>query len=172
MGYSPWGGKELDTTAVSEHACTHALYSPNDRIQCLHFCLSLICSFCNICTHILKTISPIGTGVRYCLHVVYVFSLVSWSPLLILLSFCAVRCCAVLSHFSRVRLFVTLRTVAQQDPPSMGFSGKEYWSGLPCSSATGLPDLGIEPLSLMSPALAGGFFTTRATWEALLFSPV
>ena len=62
MGYSPWGGKELDTTAVSEHACTHALYSPNDRIQCLHFCLSLICSFCNICTHILKTISPIGTG--------------------------------------------------------------------------------------------------------------
>ena len=26
--------------------------------------------------------------------------------------------------------------------------------------------LGIEPASLISPALAGGFFTTRATWEA------
>ena len=31
----------------------------------------------------------------------------------------------------------------------------------------GLPDPGIEPRSLMSPALAGGFFTTRATWEGL-----
>ena len=30
MGYSPWGGKELDMTEVTEHACTHALYSPND----------------------------------------------------------------------------------------------------------------------------------------------
>ena len=124
-------------------------------------------------SHILKTISPIGTGVRYCLHVAsYLFSLVSWSPLLILLSFCAVRCCAVLSHFSRVRFFATLKTVAHQDPLSMGFSRKEYWNGLPCSSPTDLPDLGIEPLSLMSPALAGGFFTTRATWEALLsFQP-
>ena len=30
-----------------------------------------------------------------------------------------------------------------------------------------LPDLEIEPLSLMSPALADGFFTTSTTWEAL-----
>ena len=28
------------------------------------------------------------------------------------------------------------------------------------------PDPGMEPMSLMSPALAGGFFTTRAAWEA------
>ena len=38
----------------------------------------------------------------------------------------------MLSHFSRVRLFVTLWTVAHQAPLSMGFSREEYWSGLPC----------------------------------------
>jgi len=45
----------------------------------------------------------------------------------------------------------------------MGFSRQEYWSGLPCPPLGDLPDPGIEPLSLMSPALAGGFFTT--SWE-------
>ena len=48
----------------------------------------------------------------------------------------------------------------------MGFSRQEYWSGL-AHPPTDLPDPGIESISLMSPALAGGFFTTRATWEAL-----
>ena len=43
---------------------------------------------------------------------------------------------------------------------------QESWSGLPCPSPEDLPDPGIEPSSLMSPALAGGFFTTSATWEA------
>ena len=43
---------------------------------------------------------------------------------------------------------------------SMGFSRQEYWSGLPFPSSGDLPDPGIEPASLMSPALAGGFFTT------------
>ena len=33
-------------------------------------------------------------------------------------------------------------------------------------SSGDLPHPGIEPTSLRSPALAGGFFTTRATWEA------
>ena len=32
-----------------------------------------------------------------------------------------------------------------------------------------LPDPGTEPMSLMSPALAGGFFTTSATWEATIY---
>ena len=41
-----------------------------------------------------------------------------------------VRSC-VLSHFSRVQLFVTLWTVAYQAPRSMEFSRQEYWSGLP-----------------------------------------
>ena len=46
---------------------------------------------------------------------------------------------------SRVRLFVTLWTVAPQAPLSMGFSRQEYWSGLPFPSPGDLPDPGIEP---------------------------
>ena len=48
----------------------------------------------------------------------------------------------------------------------MGFFRQEYWSGLPCPPSGDLPDLGIEPTSLPSPALAGSFFTTSTTWEA------
>ena len=43
---------------------------------------------------------------------------------------------------------------------------EEYWSGLPCPTLGDFPHLGIEP-RLMSPALAGRFFTTSTTWEAL-----
>ena len=75
--------------------------------------------------------------------------------------------CGVLSHFSRVRLCATLQTVAPQAPLSMGFSSQEYWGGLPFPSPGDLPDPGIEPVSLMSPELAGRFFTTSTTWEAL-----
>ena len=49
----------------------------------------------------------------------------------------------------------------------MGFYRQEYWSGLPFFSPGNLPDPGIELSSLATPASAGGFFTTRATWEAL-----
>ena len=69
----------------------------------------------------------------------------------------------MLSCFSHVRLFVTPWTVAPQAPLSMGFCRQEYWSGLPCPSPGDLPDAGIESLSLVSPALAGRFFTTSAT---------
>ena len=58
-------------------------------------------------------------------------------------------------------------TIARPAPPSMGFSRQEYWSGFPCPPPRELPDPGMEPASLTSPALAGGFFTTSATWEAL-----
>ena len=70
------------------------------------------------------------------------------------------------SCFSRVRLFATLWTIACQAPLSMGFSRQEYWSGLPCPLSGDLLDPGIEPATLPSLALAGRFFTTRATWEA------
>ena len=66
----------------------------------------------------------------------------------------------VLSSFSPVRLFATLWTVARQDPLSMRFSKQEYWGGLPFPSPGDLPDPWIEPESLVSPALAGGFITT------------
>ena len=67
---------------------------------------------------------------------------------------------------SRVQLFVTLWTVAHQTPLSTVFSRQECWSGLPCHPPGDLPNPGIKPTSLMYPALAGGFFTTCATWEA------
>ena len=69
----------------------------------------------------------------------------------------------MLNHFSHVLLFVTSWTVAHQAPLSVGFSRQEYWNGLPCPPPGYLPDPGIEPVSLTSPALAGGFFTTSAT---------
>ena len=43
----------------------------------------------------------------------------------------------------------------------MGFPRQEYWSGLPFPLPEGLPDPGIEPLSRVSSALAGRFFTTE-----------
>ena len=49
----------------------------------------------------------------------------------------------------------------------MGFSRQEYWSGLPCPSSGDLPNSGIEPVSLRSPALVVVFFITSATWEVL-----
>ena len=72
----------------------------------------------------------------------------------------------VLSCFSRIRVFATPWTVAHQAPLSMGFSRQEYWSGLLCPPLGDLPHPGMEHLSLMSPALAGRFFTTSAPWEA------
>ena len=50
----------------------------------------------------------------------------------------------------------------------MGFYRPACWSGLPFPSAGDLPDPGIKPTHLMSPALADGFFTTSTTWEALI----
>ena len=50
----------------------------------------------------------------------------------------------------------------------MEFSRQEYWSGLLCPPPGDLPNPGIEPTSLMSPALARGCLTTSATWEALV----
>ena len=81
---------------------------------------------------------------------------------------CVCVCVCVLSQFSRVQLFVTPRTVAHQAPLSMGFSRREHWGGQPCPSPGDLPNSEIEPMSLMSPALADGFFPTSTTWEALL----
>ena len=74
----------------------------------------------------------------------------------------------MLSHLSRVQLFATPWTVANQAPLSMGFSRQESWSGLPCLPLGDLPDPGTELASLTSPAMAGGFSITSATWEALV----
>ena len=52
----------------------------------------------------------------------------------------------------------------------MRFSGQEYWSGLPFPTPGDLPNPGIEPTSLVSASLAGGFFTTGNTFMS--FTPV
>ena len=72
----------------------------------------------------------------------------------------------MLNCFSHVQLFAILWTIARQAPLSMGFSRQEYWTGLPCRPPGDLPDPGIKLISLRSPALSGGFFTTSAIWEA------
>ena len=73
------------------------------------------------------------------------------------------RC--VLNHFSPVWLLEILWTAI---PLSRGFSMQKYWSGLSCPPPGDLPNPGIEPASLVSPALAGRFFTASATWESPL----
>ena len=62
-----------------------------------------------------------------------------------------------------VRLFVTPWTVAYQAPLSMEFPRQECWRVLTFPPPGDLPYPGIELASLVSPALAGGFFIT---WEA------
>ena len=65
--------------------------------------------------------------------------------------------CAVLSL---VLLFATPWTVACQAPLSIEFPRQVYWGGLPFPTPGDIPDPGIESWSLLSSALAGGFFTT------------
>ena len=75
---------------------------------------------------------------------------------------------------SCVQLYVTPWTVAQQALLSVGFSRQEYWSGSPFPSPGDLAYPEIELSFLASSAVAGGFFTTSATWEAdmLAFLPL
>ena len=72
----------------------------------------------------------------------------------------------MLNHFSCVQYFAISWIVARQDPLSLVFSRQGYWSRLSFPPPGDLPDPGIEPVSLTSPALAGAFFTTSATREA------
>ena len=71
------------------------------------------------------------------------------------------ECVYVLTYSVIFNSFVIPWAVAHQDLLFMGFSRQEYWNGLSFPLAGDLPDPEIEPLS---PALAGGFFTT---WESL-----
>ena len=75
----------------------------------------------------------------------------------------------MLSHFRHPCLCVTLWTVANQAPLSMGLPRQEYWSGLSCPSPGNLLDPRIEPTSLKSPALAGRFFSSSAPGKQSLY---
>ena len=72
----------------------------------------------------------------------------------------------MLCRFSHVRLCGTPWTVARQAALSMGILQARTLEWVPCPSPGDLPNPGIEPSSLRSPALAGRFCTTSATWEA------
>ena len=76
-------------------------------------------------------------------------------------------CACVLSH---VLLFAAPWTIAHKAPLSVEFSRQGYWNGLPFPPPGDILDPGIKPTSLLSPALAGEFFTTGATWKALFVS--
>ena len=69
--------------------------------------------------------------------------------------------------FSRVRLFVTLGTVARQAPLSMGLSRQEYWSGLPFPPPADLLDPGIKPASPVSSALQMGSLLSEPSGKPL-----
>ena len=75
--------------------------------------------------------------------------------------------CVCIQPLSHVLLCVASWTVARQVPMSMEFSKQEYWNGLLVPPSRDLPNPGIEPKSLGSPELTGGFFTTTTTWKAL-----
>ena len=66
---------------------------------------------------------------------------------------------------SPVRLFVTPWIVSHHASLSMEFSRQEYLSGLPFPTIGDPPNPGFQPLSLMSSAFAGSFFTTSITCE-------
>ena len=69
-----------------------------------------------------------------------------------------------LCMLSHVRLYSNPWTVIHQAPLSMKFSSQDYWSGLPLPTPGDLPLIpGIKAMSLVFPALAGGFFTNCAT---------
>ena len=91
---------------------------------------------------LLCVLSPFKVFLFVCLFVCFLIFVVVW-------------------YLSSVQLFAIPWTITHQAPLSMEFSRQEYWSGMPCPSPGDLPDPGIELMSPMSPALAGGFFTAE-----------
>ena len=93
-------------------------------------------------------------GIHHCLFLLHTIS--SWYYILV---------------FSSILLFVTPWTIVSQAPLSKQFSRQEYWRRLPFPTPGDLLNPGIKLASPMSPALAGVFFTTSATYVTL-FHPV
>ena len=67
---------------------------------------------------------------------------------------------------------MTSWTVALQAPLSVDFFSQEYWSGLPFPPPGDLPDWGMEPESLVSPVLAGRFFTTVPSGKPSMYQDI
>ena len=73
--------------------------------------------------------------------------------------------CVHAQSLRHVQLSAVLQTVAHQAPLSMEFYRQESWSGFPSPPLGDLPDPGVKPVSLPSPALGGRFFTPSTSWE-------
>ena len=87
-------------------------------------------------------------------------------PWFVCVCVCVCVCAHVCAHAHTLRhvwLFSTPWTVACWAPLSMEFFRQEYWSRLPFPTPGDLSDPGV------SPALAGGFFTTSAIWDAMVW---
>ena len=94
----------------------------------------------------------------------------------ILCIFCSLKiyhtftcCTSVIYGYVCVQLCLTLRDPIDCSLPGSSVHGivqVRILEWVPCSPPGDLPDSGTEPISPVSPALAGGFFTTSATWEA------
>ena len=76
-------------------------------------------------------------------------------------------CCCLVTELSDS--FATSWTVASLALLSMEFSRQEHWNRLPFPSPGDLPNPGIEPVSPMSPALAGKFFTTEPPGKPIMY---
>ena len=76
--------------------------------------------------------------------------------------------CYLCAQLLLLCLFATLWIIACQATLSVGVSWQDCWSGLLCPPPPALPDPGIQPFSPASPTLAGRFFTSWATGEAVL----
>ena len=112
--------------------------------NCFHYCLLQLI--------IASEIEQLYTGISE-------NSMDDFLPFTLTIALCA-------QMLSCVHLLETLWTVAHQAPLSMGFSWQIYWSGLLIPPPGDLPDPKMEPTSLVSPTLAGGFSTTSITWKA------
>ena len=167
----------LDLFIFYPLGCMASLFSPSDQFS--HSVVSnsspyvLSKPICYSCLHIIKSKNQLSflTLTKFiCLSWKTFFlglwdtALVSWFYLALVVTcfpaFSVVTCffMLVLSH---VWLSGTPRTVAHQAPLSMGFSRQEYWNGLPFPPSGDLPNPGIKPMSSVSLALAGEFFTTE-----------
>ena len=85
-----------------------------------------------------------------------------------ILSICFFMCmsvCECVPSPSCFQFFASPSTVAHQAPLFVEFSRQEYWNRVFISSSRDLPNPGIKPASLASPALAGRYFTTTPAGE-------
>ena len=135
-------------------------------IMWLGISVACFCQFLNLCININNKCTNMSwafrgafeklIGVLFCTKIIIIAVIVFilWTQTMVHIIFLCVLVHSVMSDSW------WLHTVACQARLNMEFSRQEYWSGFPFPSSRYLPDSRTKPMSLVSPALAGGFFTT------------